>query len=418
MSEKPEKIIIIGGGVAGLVAALELEKQNYKPLLLEATDRVGGRVKTDHEAGFRLDHGFQVLLTAYPEAKQYLDYQALQLQYFDPGALIYRQGKKMTFNDPLRKPASAFSLLFSSVGTLSDKLKLGKLKLELGNRPIEEIFREPNQTSLQFLRNYGFSEKLIDNFLKPFFSGIFLEDQLNTSSRMFRFIFKMFSEGYAALPAEGMEAIPKQLLSKLRNTEVRTNTKVKTIEPQKVILENGEALSADAIIIAANPEPLMPKLQGQLKGFKSTVNLYFSTDHDPVNKPMIGLMPEENRLINNFTFVDNTAPNYAPKGKHLLSVTLVGIPEMSEEEMIAAVKKELAELVDPALQEAQHLKTYYIREALPKVDDPQQFMNYTAARVYENIFLAGDYLLNGSLNAAMASGRNAALAALGTGLFK
>jgi phytoene dehydrogenase-like protein len=410
MSENSQQVIIIGAGVAGLVAALELERYSYKPLILEAADRVGGRVITDQVEGFQLDYGFQVLLTAYPECKQYLDYEALKLRYFDPGAIIFEDGKRMIFNDPLRKPAGALQLLFSSLGTLSDKLKLGKLNLELRKMTIEEIFQQPDMTTMEYLKKYGFSEKVLSNFLKPFFSGIFLEDQLSTSSRMFQFIFKMFSEGYAAIPAEGMQAIPEQLFKKLRNTEIRFNSKVKSVEPGKVILENEETLTAESIIIATNPEEMMPNMKGQFSGFKSTVNLYFSVPTDPIKKNMLGLVPEEKYLINNFCFVNDAAPEYAPKGQNLLSVTLVGIPEMDDRQLEELVKKELIQLVDPSMREAKLLKIYRIKQALPKVDDPQQFVNYTSSRIYENIFLAGDYLLNGSLNAAMTSGRNAAMA--------
>ena len=129
MEEK--KIYIVGAGLSGLIAALELEKVGFAPILLEATDRVGGRMKTDEIDGFRLDHGFQVLNTAYPEAKKYLDYKALSLKNFDPGAVIFDGVDSYVITDPLRSPLKIVGMAFSKVGTFLDKVKMFALTQEL-----------------------------------------------------------------------------------------------------------------------------------------------------------------------------------------------------------------------------------------------------------------------------------------------
>ena len=173
MEKKSTKIAIVGAGVSGLIAAITLEKEGYSPTIYEATDGIGGRVKTDIVDAYQLDHGFQVLLDAYPMAQKYLDYEDLKLQKFLPGAQIYYNGKNSIIGDPLRELGLLLPSLTSNVGTLGDKVKVFKLNTELKRKTVEEFFKEPETSTLEFLSKFGFSEGIITKFFKPFFSGIF-----------------------------------------------------------------------------------------------------------------------------------------------------------------------------------------------------------------------------------------------------
>lgn len=168
-----KKIYIVGAGISGLVAALELEQAGYSPILVEASDRVGGRMKTDEVSGFLLDHGFQVLNTAYPEAKRYLDFSSLHLKTFDPGAIILEGNSSYIITDPLRNPLKLVGMAFSKVGTFLDKLKIFTLTQELKKKSADDIFASPSLTTLEYLKNYGFSDHIITHFFTPFFRGIF-----------------------------------------------------------------------------------------------------------------------------------------------------------------------------------------------------------------------------------------------------
>ncbi|MDX1332311.1 MAG: FAD-dependent oxidoreductase, partial [Robiginitalea sp.] len=245
MPDTTQKIYIVGGGISGLIAARTLEEKGYAPILLEATDSPGGRVKTDSVSGVVLDHGFQVLLTAYPQAKKHLDYEALRLKYFEPGALIFSKGKAHRIGDPLRDISSLFPTILAPVGSWSDKWKIFTLSRALERKSIEAIFAAPKQTTMDYLQAYGFSGKIIRSFFKPFFTGIFLEEELRTSSRMFEFVFKMFSEGYAALPVAGIGTIPQQLAASLKTTQIQYQHPVRKVEPGKITLEDGQKLSSD-----------------------------------------------------------------------------------------------------------------------------------------------------------------------------
>lgn len=406
-----QKIYIIGAGISGLIAAYELERAGYSPEILEASDGVGGRVRTDMENGFRLDRGFQVLLTAYPEAKRYLDYEKLNLKMFDPGAMVFKPGDFFAIHDPLRNPMRLFGMAFSKVGTFKDKLKILSLTNSLKKKTEEEIFAEPSIPTIDFLRNYGFSETILDNFFKPFFKGIFLENALQTSSRMFNFVFKMFSIGYAAIPEKGMQEIPNQLKSKLQKTVFHFISPVERVEGNTILLEDGRKIQADKVIIASRPDKVLPQLAGQVKEYRKVINLYFSLEKSFIAQPMIGLVPDTKYLINNFVFMTDVSKSYSSTGKALLSVTVTQ-DSKADDLLIKMVALELEALTGIKANFFQHIKTYEILDALPQVDDMQYTISPTNTKVQDHVYLAGDYLLNGSINAAMTAGRKAAEAVM------
>ena len=186
------EVLIVGAGLAGLCCARALQKQGVDFLVLEAADGVGGRIRTDVVDGFRLDRGFQVFLTSYPEAKAVLDYDALDLKPFWPGALVRFRSKFHELADPGRRTFTAMNSVFSPIGSMADKLRVARLRARTLRGSIEDRFRDPETTSLQMLRDCGFSPSMIDRFFKPFLGGIFLDPELQTSSRMLSFLFRMF----------------------------------------------------------------------------------------------------------------------------------------------------------------------------------------------------------------------------------
>jgi len=405
MDKLETKIHIIGAGVSGLIAAKVLEENGFSPVILEATDKVGGRVKTDLVDGYQLDHGFQVLLTAYPEAKKHLDFQELDLQEFLPGAVVFKNKKQKIIGDPLKDPSLVFSTLFSGIGNFSDKFKVLKLNSILKKKSLLEIFSDKEQSTLSYLQDFGFSSEIIDDFFKPFFSGIFLETKLETSSRMFEFVFKMFGEGSAAIPRKGMEAIPKQLSQKLKQTTIKFNTKVATIEGEEITLFDGSKLESHYTIVAAEASNLFKALNSRHPvEWKSCHNLYFETEDKVIRKRLIGLISEKGALINNIAY--NTSLKCFSKGKkELLSVTVIDDQNLSQEELVIRVKSELKDNCN--INAGRLIKQYNIPMALPKLASLKYKELTSETRLQNNLFLAGDTLLNGSLNAAMISGETA-----------
>ncbi len=406
MKNEEYKIHIIGAGVSGLIAAKVLEDNGFQPTIIEATDRVGGRVKTDIVNGYQLDHGFQVLLTAYPAAKKYLDFDGLELQHFVSGAAIFDNGKQKVLGDPLRDFSLLFPTLFSGIGSVSDKIKVLKLNTLLKTTGLEDIFKKPETTTYKYLLDFGFSEEMISKFFRPFFGGIFLEDQLQTSSRMFEFVYKMFGEGTAALPKAGIEAIPQQLKGNLKQTAFRFNTKVKAVENGKVLLEDGTELQSDYTIVATEASQLISNLKNQEILWKNCETLYFEADSRKIEKTLIGLITAKNALVNNI-FYHTSLETRSAGEKELLSVTVVKDDFVTAYGLQKQVEIELKELC--GITSLKFLKHYSIPKALPKLDSLQYEMSPSETRLTTKIFLAGDTQLNGSLNAAMISGERAAM---------
>lgn len=407
MEKEAYNIYIVGAGISGLIAANVLESKGFHPHIIEATDRAGGRVKTDIVNGYQLDHGFQVLLTAYPAAKKYLDYDALDLQEFLPGATIFTNGKSKTLGDPLRKFSLLFPTLFSGIGNFSDKLKILKLNKALKKQTVSEIFEQQHEIStFARLQELGFSEAIISQFFKPFFSGIFLEPNLHTSNRMFEFVYKMFGEGFAALPKAGIEAIPKQLVSKLKQTTFHYNTRVRQVEDGKITIENGDVLESHFTIVAAEASKLISNLKSQSVDWKSCDTLYFEVPKRVIQKPLIGLIPSENNFVNNI-FYHNSLATASSGNKELLSVTVVNDHNLAESFLLKKVKEELQ--LHCGIEECTFLKRYKIPKALPNLQQLQYTMLPSETRLTTQTFLAGDVQLNGSLNAAMLAGEAAAL---------
>ncbi len=407
-------VIIIGGGLAGLTAARQLHSQGIDFKLLEATDRIGGRIKTEIVDGFRLDHGFQVLLTQYPEAKKWLDYNKLNLKSFTPGALLLLpDGKQTRIGDPLRDFSSLLPTVFSSAGNLADKLRILKLKTRLASLSIEDIFQQEEKTTLIALsKEYGFSQQMIDQFFAPFFSGIFLEKELATSRRMFDFVFKMFGEGDTAIPNLGMEEIPKQLAEPLPTASILTNARVSKIDNQTVQLSDGSSFTAPQIVVATEATSLVKELATVKTSHQSTTHLHFIADESPFNKPIIALNTNKTRISNNICTISQVAKGYAPEGKNLISISVVGKSELSEKDLKKAVLKELETWLGKATQSWQHLDTRIVNYALPNQSKVQQTIPNQDYKIRQGLFLCGDYQLNGSINAAMLTGRKAAEAVI------
>ena len=396
-----ETIYIIGAGVSGLIAAYELEQEGYHPIIIEQTDEVGGRVKTIHEKGYALDLGFQVLLSAYPLAKKYLDLEALELHKLESGALIYVNDKTYRIGDPMRNWKMLFPTIFSDIGSISDKLKVLKLNNRLKRKSLDEIFESRETTTLQYLIEFGFSSKIIERFFKPFFAGIFLESNIQTSSRMFEFVYKMFGEGYAAIPKLGIGEISNQLKNKLHNTEFIFNCEVKDITNDKILMVSGENLPHDGVIIATNSTSMIRSHKGADMKWKSCMCLYFEVDQTNIPANTIALIADGGNYTNNlYAYTD------VKTGKTILSVTTLEHMNKTDaeiiENIIAEVKKYTGAL------KVDFIHHYRIKQALPDIQNLKMTVQSAENQVMDNIFLAGDALMNGSLNAAMESGYIAA----------
>ena len=400
-------VIIIGAGIAGLTCAKYLKDRGIRSLILEASDGVGGRVKTDVHEGFLLDRGFQILLTAYPEAQRLLNYETLDLKAFKSGAIV-RSVENNNFSivaNPFKEPSKIWSSLTSDVGTFADKIRVLRLIFDTNNVQ-EEAFENQGISTLNFLRNYGFSDNMIQQFFRPFFGGVFLENELSTSSNFFKYIFGKFYEGDVVIPAKGIEQIAKQIEKMLYLGTVKLNTKVVKIEGNRIYLENGDKLFGEKIVLATDGFQA-DKLLGKNteRKFNSTTCTYFSADRSPLKDKMLVLNPNRASMVHNMSVPSDIAPNYAPIGKSLISVSTQGFDLHDEKELAKNIKRELITWYGNEVETWQHLKTYHIPQALPNFDKSEIDKNL---KISEILYQCGDTTAYPSLNAAMATGRRVA----------
>ncbi|MDI3463842.1 MAG: hypothetical protein OJF50_002663 [Nitrospira sp.] len=340
-----------------------------------------------------------------------LDMPALDLRPFYSGALVRYGGRFHKVADPWRQPLDALAGLLSPIGTLRDKVKIGRLRSRLLESTLEEIFRQPNIPLHEVLHEEGFSPSIIERFLRPFFSGVFLERSLETSRRLFAFVFRMFAQGITALPANGMETISEQLAAGLR-PRIQPSAMVTTVDGTEVILSSGERVVGDAPAAIR----LVPELHSPLS--RSVVCLYFAAPQLPIEEPILVLNGEGQGLINNMCVPSQIAPNYAPPDTALVSVTVLGDPPEDDRELEQSVRAQLADWFGKQVGQWRFLRCYRIPNALP-CQQPEMIEKIPeTVRLRSGLFICGDHRENATINGAMVSGRKAAEAVLQTESFK
>ena len=405
-------VTIIGGGLAGLACGVRLAERGIDFQILEATDRVGGRVRTDVVDGFQLDHGFQVLLTAYPAARELLDYDQLDLRSFDPGAMIRKGDSFSAIDDPWRRPRTLLSNAFSNVGTLADKLRIAKLRHDVCQGEIDDLFLRVEQPTRNRLRALNFSEDFISDFLRPWFAGIFLDRDLDTSSRMMEFVFRMFAQGDAVVPAAGMQAIPEQLASKLPAGSVQTSATVTNLDGSAIEMSDGSRTESREIVIATEGTAAA-RLLGQDDAMKwqQVSCLYFAADRAPLNSKKL-VLSGNGGPINNLCEISSVAPSYAPEGKALVSVSVVGKSEDTLT-IVQPVRDQLRQWFGSVTDKWEMLRSYHIPYALPSQTTERTNPVLKPVDIAGKPIVCGDHRETSSIQGALNSGMRAAEAVMG-----
>ena len=404
MSDPDADVIVVGAGLSGLACARRLQRAGLHVLVVEASDGAGGRARTDEVDGFLLDRGFQVLLTAYPVTRSELDFGSLDLRAFEPGALVRTGGAFHRVSDPFRRPRHALATLRAPIGSLGDKWRVARLALRVRRGSVPELFHRPEASTREYLAGQGFTEQIIDTFFTPFLGGVFLDPSLETSSRMFEFVFRMFGEAAVAVPSAGMGALADQLASDLPAGCLRLNSRVVSAGRNSIVLEGGTSLTARAVVVATDgPAARMLAGLDDVPRYRPALCIYYAADEPPVEEGILVLDGEGRGPVSNFCVMSRVSSTYAPANRELLSATILG-DAIDRPGVREAARSQLREWFGPVADDWEEIASYRIPVGLPDQSLRAGGARARALCTGDRVFVAGDHRRHGSIEGAMIAG--------------
>jgi phytoene dehydrogenase-like protein len=409
-------VAIVGAGLAGLTCARRLTEAGREVVVLEAGDDVGGRVRTDLVDGYRLDRGFQVLLTGYPAAQRWFDLDALDLRAFSPGVLIRHAGRFRRLADPFQAPVAGLSSAFSPVATIRDGLRLLAWRRSVTAPAGPVVAARPQVPTRQLVQARGFSPTITASFFRPFLAGTFFDPGMSTSSRVTELVFRSFFRGEVAVPALGMQQLPSQLAGRLPHDSVRLGARVTAVRDGEVAVADAAAVRARHVVVATDAPAavalLGPRFPGTPAPGRGTTTLWFAADRSPVRGPDLVLDADGGGWVNNLAVMSDVAAPYAPAGRSLVSVSVVGVPAADDVALDHAVRAQLTGWYDDRVASWDLLRVDRIAYAQPRQDVADLPTLAREVRVGDGLWVCGDHRDTGSIQGALVSGRRTADAIL------
>ena len=406
-------VLIVGAGLAGLTCALTLRAAGRAVVVLEAGDGVGGRIRTDVVDGYRLDRGFQVLLTGYPAARRWFDLEALDLRAFSPGVVIRHLGRFRRLADPLRAPVAGAASVLSPITSVADGLRLLVWRHSVLHHGGQEVAARPQVATARRLEERGFSPAITAGFFSPFLAGTFFDPGMTTSSRVTELVFRSFFRGEVAVPALGMQQLPEQLAAQLPLDTVRLGQRVTGVGHGSVRVAGGDTLRADQVVVAtegpAALDLLGQRLPGGVAPDRGTATVYYRAAEPPVARADLVLDADRDGPVNNLAVMSEVAPSYAPVGGDaLVSVATVGVPPDDDVALDAAVRRQLTDWYGDQVAGWERLAGYRIPHAQPRQDVEDLPSLAREVRLGERTWVCGDHRDTASIQGALVSGRRTA----------
>lgn len=370
--------------------------------MVEAADGPGGRVRTDDVDGHRLDRGFQILLEAYPYARSMLDYSALDLRRFAPGAMVHVDGDFHRVGDPFREPTRLLETVRAPIGSPVDKARILAFRRSVGKGSTEAIWERPETTARQRLSDLGFSDRMIERFMAPLFAGITLDPDLGGSSRVLEFVFRMLGAGDAAVPATGMGAISDQLAAALPEGSLRLNAPAAHVSKNNVILADGETIVADVVVVATGVTDAAKLAGVEDRAWRGVTSLWLAADEAPLTEPVLILNGQGTEPINSMVVMSQVSDTYAPAG----AATIVVSSPTIRPDLVADMRTQLRSWFGSIADHWRELRVDEIEQAQPT--QPLGLGQRGAYRTPDGIWICGDHTTDPSINGALASGHHVA----------
>ncbi|QNP67095.1 NAD(P)/FAD-dependent oxidoreductase [Streptomyces genisteinicus] len=394
--------VVVGAGLAGLACALDLCRAGQRVQLLEASDAVGGRMRTDRRDGFLVDRGFQVFNTAYPQVKRRVSLPGLRLHPLTPGVVAHTPAGAVRLTDPTRRPREAAALLPGRALSARDLAALTALTARDTFPPAGLLTRAADRTTRSALTRAGLSAQAIEGLMRPFLAGVFLESELTTSSRFFHLVWRSMARGTLCLPAEGIGAVPAQLAAGLPDGVLRLDTPVDAVTDSGVLLADGREQPAATVVVATDPATAARLVPGlDVPATRTVTTYYHAAERSPFAEPT--LMVDSSLAVLNTCVLTEAVPGYAPPGTALVSTSVLGGDTPGAEQ---AVRRRLAELYATDTGGWLSVATCRIDGALPAMPPPWPLSRTT--RVAPGRHVCGDHRATGSVQGALASGTRAA----------
>ncbi|WP_236245979.1 NAD(P)/FAD-dependent oxidoreductase [Streptomyces sp. CC210A] len=395
-------VLVVGAGVAGLACARDLLGAGVGVRVLEASGGVGGRMRSDRVDGFVVDRGFQVFNTSYPQVRRRLVLKDLRLRPFTPGVLVHTPDGRLRFSDPTRRPRTLPDLLPGRLAGPRDLAAAGLLSARDMLAPPRLLKRLRDTTTRAALADAGVSDAFVETFFRPFLSGVFLEDRLETSSRVFHLVWRSMLRGTLCLPAEGIGAVPRALAAALPEGTVRLGTPVERLTADGAATADGREVPARAVVVATGPGPVAELLPGvRVPHYRVVTTYYHVAPRSPLGEPTL-LVDTRRRFLDTCVLSD-VVPSYAPPGHALVATSVLGRDEERREH---GVREALAEAYGTGTDGWDLLAVRTVEDALPAMPPPQPLTR--TARVSPGRYVCGDHRATGSVQGALASGARAA----------
>lgn len=396
-------VLVVGAGLAGLACAADLVAAGLAVRVIEGADAVGGRMRTDRHDGFLLDGGFQVFNTGYPQVRARLRLKDLGLRPFTRGVIAVTDRGHVRIGAPFPRPGYAAGLIPGRLATARDLLALARLSVRDAAGPSRTLKRAPDRTMRKALTDAGFSPGMTERFFLPFFSGVFLENQLATSARVFHLVWRSMLRGTLCLPARGVQAVPEQLAAALPPGTVALGTPVRELTEKGLLLADGAELPAPRTVVATGPAEAARLLPGLEVPHTRTVTTYYHvTGTAPLDDPVL-LIDSARRQLLNTCVISRVAPGYAPPGRALISTSVLG-PDTPGRRQEVLDRLAMMYRTDTTTWEPVAART--VPGALPAMPPPQPLSRTT--RLGGGRYVCGDHRATGSVQGALASGARAA----------